>query len=168
MTNYSYDAITNTLTVSAAFAKKASQLNTNEYRILKQLRNDNPGMTIAKAERKASANRPLNVTFSGMAEFIKQCRNSQNRLDEFQKVKELSKIQSSPYAYVRTWFLDNYANYSAQPEFDEEGFVIVKTRKEMEAEVKAKAAAAAAQVEKEAEEKTATASESNFTGIQAA
>ena len=134
---YSYDPITNSLTMTAAFAKKASQLNTAEYHIVRQLRNDNPGMKIEKSAAKAPANRPLNITFAKMEEYIAQCRNSKERLEAFNKVKALSKIQTSPYAYVRTWFLDNYANYSDQPEFDADGFVVVKTKSEVEAEKKA-------------------------------
>ena len=33
---YSYDAISNTLTMTATFAKQASQLNTAEYNIVRQ------------------------------------------------------------------------------------------------------------------------------------
>lgn len=137
ITGYSYDPIGNTLTITNAFAKKASQLNTAEYNIMKQFRRDNPSLTIVKAEKKAPSNRPLNVKFAEMEKFIAQCRGKEARLAEFEKVKVLSKIQSSPYAYVKTWFLEHYANYSAQPEFDSDGFVIVKTKQEMEAEVEA-------------------------------
>ena len=138
---YSYDPIDNTLTMTAAFAKKASQLNTPEYNIVRQLRNDNPGMKIEKSAAKAPANRPLNITFAKMEEFIKQCRDSKDRLDAFKKVKALSRIQASPYKYVKTWFLNNYANYSEQPEFDADGFVVVKAKSQMEAEKKAAAEA---------------------------
>ncbi len=138
---YSYDAISNTLTMTAAFAKQASQLNTAEYNIVRQLRNDNPGMKIEKSAAKAPANRPLNITFAKMEEFIKQCRDSKDRLEAFKKVKALSKIQASPYKYVKTWFLNYYANYSEQPEFDADGFVVVKTKSQMEAEKKAAAEA---------------------------
>lgn len=138
---YSYDAISNTLTMTAAFAKKASQLNTAEYTIVRQLRNDNPGMKIEKSAAKTPANRPLNITFAKMEEYIKQCRDSKDRLEAFKKVKALSKIQASPYKYVKTWFLNNYANYSEQPEFDADGFVVVKTKSQMEAEKKAAAEA---------------------------
>ena len=139
MTGYNYDAITNTLTMTASFAKKASQLNTPEYHIVRQLRLDNPGMKIEKATPKASSNRPVNLTFAQMEGFIAKCANSEERLNVFEKIKALSKIQASPYAYVRKWFLENYANYSEQPEFDEKGFVIVKTKSQMDAEKKAKA-----------------------------
>ena len=114
---YNYDAITNTLTMSNSFAKKASP--------------------------KTSSNRPVSIPFAKMEEYIAQCRDSKERLTAFDKVKALSKIQASPYSYVRTWFLDNYANYSEQPEFDADGFVVVKTKSEVEAEKKAKAEAEA-------------------------
>ena len=45
---------------------------------------------------------------------------------QFESVKELSHDQEKPYQYVLKWFLDHYPNYSEQPEFDEEGFVVVK------------------------------------------
>ena len=138
---YSYDPITNSLTMTAAFAKKASQLNTAEYNIVRQLRNDNPGMKIEKSAAKAPSNRHLTITFAKMEEYIKQCRDSKDRLEAFKKVKALSKIQASPYKYVKTWFLNNYANYSEQPEFDADGFVIVKTKSQVEAEKKAAAEA---------------------------
>ena len=139
MTGYNYDAITNTLTMTASFAKKASQLNTPEYNTVRQLRLDNPGMKIEKAIRKTPSNQPMNATFAQMEGFIAKCANSEERLDVFEKIKALSKIQASPYAYVRKWFLENYANYAEEPEFDANGFVIVKTKSQMEAEKKAKA-----------------------------
>ena len=138
---YSYDAISNTLTMTATFAKKASQLNTPEYNIVRQLRNYNPGMKIEKSVAKAPTNRPLNITFAKMEDFIALCRDKEDRLKEFKKVKALSAIQASPYKYVKTWFLNNYANYSEQPEFDADGYVIVKTKSQVEAEKKAAAEA---------------------------
>ena len=139
MTGYNYDAITNTLTMTASFAKKASQLNTPEYNTVRQLRLDNPGMKIEKAIRKTPSNQPMNATFAQMEGFIAKCANSEERLDVFEKIKALSKIQASPYAYVRKWFLENYANYAEDPVLDANGCVIVKTKSQMEAEKRAAA-----------------------------
>jgi len=147
---YVFDVVNNTLTASAAFLKKASQLNTPEYMIVKQLRADNPGMTIVKAEKRSNENRPVNITFKKMEEFIGLCADSEERKKAFAKVKALSKIQASPYKYVKTWFLENYANYSEQPEFDAQGFVIVKTREELEAELMATKEESAAEAKVEA------------------
>ncbi len=69
-----------------------------------------------------------------MKQFIQQCRDSKERLEIFDRVYALSKAQRSPYHYMKMWFLDNYANYSEKPEFDEKGFVIVKTKAQMEEE----------------------------------
>ena len=162
MTGYNYDAITNTLTMTASFAKKASQLNTPEYHTVRQLRLDNPGMKIEKAIRKTPSNQPMNATFAQMEGFIAKCANSEERLDVFEKIKALSKIQASPYAYVRKWFLENYANYSEQPEFDAKGFVIAKTKSQMEAEKKAQEEA------KRAEEVAAAEAEAQATEAVAA
>lgn len=161
MTGYNYDAITNTLTMTASFAKKASQLNTPEYNTVRQLRLDNPGMKIEKAIRKIPSNQPMNATFAQMEGFIAKCANSEERLDVFEKIKALSKIQASPYAYVRKWFLENYANYSEQPEFDAKGFVIAKTKSQMEAEKKAKA-----QEEAKRAEEVAAAEAQEVTDVQ--
>ena len=61
-------------------------------------------------------------------------------------------------AYVRKWFLENYANYAEDPEFDANGFVIAKTKSQMEAEKKAKAQEEAKRAEEiaaaEAQEET--------------
>lgn len=137
VTGYSFDPIENVLTCSTSFLKKASRLNSPEYNVLKQFRAEIPGLKIEKGEKK-SGNRPLNITFAKMEEYIKNCRDGETRLEAFQKVKSLSKIQPSPYQYVRTWFFDNYANYSEQPTFDADGFVVVKTKSEMETEAQAK------------------------------
>ena len=142
----SFDFLRNVLTCSASYLKKASQLGTEEYREVLQYRHDNPGMKIEVMEKK-SGNRPVSIPFARMEEFICQCRDSKDRLEAFKKVKALSKIQASPYAYVKTWFLNNYANYSEQPEFDADGFVIVKTRSEMEAEAVAQKAEAEAEAQ---------------------
>ena len=131
-TNYSYNAITNTLTVSAAFLKNAATLHSKEYEIIRTLRADHGDITIVTEERRRSASRAM--TFKQMEMHIKQCRDANKRLEAFEKVKALSKIQRSPYNYVKTWFMENYANYSEQPVFDEEGYVIVKTKAEMDAE----------------------------------
>lgn len=141
----SFDFVRLVLTCTPAYLKKASQLGTEEYREVIQYRRDNPDMTIEVMEKKPTSNRPVSISFARMEEFISLCRDSENRLNQFQKIKSLSKIQSSPYSYVKTWFLNNYANYSEQPEFDEEGFVIVKTKNQMEVEAVAKKAKAEAE-----------------------
>lgn len=138
-TGYTYDALEDALIITESFAKRASVLHSAEYEIIREFRATHPGRPINLAEKKTSNNRPLKLSFKQMGEFIAKCRDAEARTARFEQVKALSKVQPSPYAYVKTWFLDNYANYSEQPEFDADGFVIVKTKSEMEANAKAKA-----------------------------
>ena len=128
-TNYTYDPIANTLTVSTVFLKNAAHMNSKEYEIIRKLRADHGDVKIVSESRRSA---PKTMTFKQMAEHIGQCRDAEKRLAAFDRVKALSKIQKSPYNYVKTWFMDNYANYSEQPVFDEDGYVVVKTKGEME------------------------------------
>ena len=138
-TGYTYDALEDALIITESFAKRASVMHSAEYEIILEFRATHPGRPINLADKKASNNRPLKLSFKQMGEFIVKCRDAEARTARFEQVKALAKVQPSPYAYVKTWFLDNYANYSEQPEFDADGFVIVKTKSEMEAEAKTKA-----------------------------
>ena len=132
---YNFDIFTNTLTITDSFAKKASQYNSPEYKILMKLRADNAGLQIVKEEKKHTSYKA--ISFKEIEGFISKCDNSEQRLKEFKNVQALAKIQPSPYNAVKKWFLENYANYAEQPQFDENGFVIVKTKKQMDAEKKA-------------------------------
>ena len=69
-----------------------------------------------------------------MENFIECVENSEDYMSEFEMVKALSKSQSNPYIYVKTWFLNNFPNYSEQPVFGEDGFVVVKAKSRTEAE----------------------------------
>lgn len=105
---YTFDIFTNTLTITDSFAKKASQYNSPEYKILMKLRADNAGLQIVKAEKKHTSNKA--ISFKEMEGFISKCADSEKRLKEFENVQALAKIQPSPYNAVKKWFLENYAN----------------------------------------------------------
>lgn len=120
---YSYDITTNTLTVSADFAKRASQLNTPEYRIVKQMRAEYAGLIIQRRTRKPTPARPR-IKYADMERYMKMCRTADRYLFVFGKVKELSKGQPNPYEYVLTWFKALFPHYSEQPRIDGEGFII--------------------------------------------
>ena len=137
ITGYNFDALKSELTVTAEFLKKAGKLNTPEYRIMLQLRRDYPEMKII--QKKVSRKTKPSISCAQMTDFIGKCRDGEKRLKEFERIKELSKIQVSPYCYVRDWFMNHYANYAdSEPQFDADGFIIVKTKKELDAEAAAK------------------------------
>jgi len=139
MTNgYNFDALNNTLTISASFAKKASKVGSLEYNVILKLRRDFPNLTIqqeAKKEGKKS------ITFAQMEAFIALHRNKDELLKLFNNVRKLSRVQPMPYRYVKTWFENKFPYYSEQPTFDADGFVVdpvtLTNMKEMAQEVAA-------------------------------
>ena len=139
MNGYNFDALNNTLTISASFAKKASKVGSLEYNIILKLRKDFPNLTIqqeAKKEGKKS------ITYAQMEAFIAMHRNKDELKAEMDKVRKLSRIQPMPYKYVKTWFENRFPYYTDdQPTFDADGFVVdpmtLKNMLSMVLEVKA-------------------------------
>ena len=122
MTNgYNYDALNNTLTISAAFAKKASKVGSLEYNVILKLRRDFPNLTIKQEEKKGGKK---SITYAQMEAFIGMTRNAKELTAMFERVKKLSRVQPMPYKYVKTWFENLFPYYSEQPTFDADGFVI--------------------------------------------
>ena len=126
---YRINYITNSVIVTRKFLEEASTLGPAAD-IMNQLRA--LGFTIVvKAPEKRKSSR---LTYAKMENFIECVENSEDYMSEFEMVKALSKSQSNPYIYVKTWFLNNFPNYSEQPVFDEDGFVVVKAKSRTEAE----------------------------------
>ena len=121
MNGYNYDALNNTLTISASFAKKASRVNTPEYAIILKLRRDFPNLSI-KQEPKRDGKK--SITFTQMETFIALHRNKDELTKLFNNVRKLSRVQPMPYKYVKTWFENRFPYYSEQPTFDADGYVI--------------------------------------------
>ena len=121
--SYNYDAINNTLTISADFAKKCNDLNSAEYRLVRQLRAENPGLTVQRRTINASRTH-AGIKYADMERYLGMCRTSERYLYCFAKVRELSKGQPNPYKFVRHWFDELCPNYSANPQFDAEGYIV--------------------------------------------
>jgi len=108
------DPIENKIIVTKKFAKAAGVLNSPEYKILQQARMENPGFPVAlreikKAEKKNSYR---NLSFENMELYIRETRgDGSQEMKDFNRVKELAKIQAGPYAYVKTWFLKQFPSY---------------------------------------------------------
>lgn len=110
-TDYEVNFLNSTITITKKFAKAASVLNSSEYNTLMQLRKDNPDFRIELREIKKKEGKKAyrNLTFEYMEELIIQMdgKNSEN-LKLFETVKVQARLQPSPYAFVKKWFLDNY------------------------------------------------------------
>ena len=115
-----------TIIMTKKFYEAACHLNTPEYKELMAARRDNPTykLEVRTINKKADKNSYRNLTFDNMEIFIRKSMDSvrslEERLDEYETVKSLSKAQASPYAYVKTWFLaiygDEYNKYNKAEE----------------------------------------------------
>ena len=95
-----FEATSNTLFISADFAKKASDTNSAEYRHLRDLLAKNPGMKIEKRTRIAS-NR---LTYKDMETRLRRVDKNGKLVEAFKLVVEIAKTEKSPYAFVANWY----------------------------------------------------------------
>ena len=119
---YKLDITTNptTLTINKAFEKQASVFNSQAYQIVKQIRVDYPDVKIVRAEGNKKANR-RSITFAQMEQYISIFDEDGMLQEQFEKVRAMSKIQANPYKYVKTWFENQFPNYTKQVAFDDNG-----------------------------------------------
>ena len=95
-----FEATSNTLFISADFAKKASDTNSAEYRHLRDLLAKNPGMKVEKRTR-VTSNR---LTYKDMEARLRRIDKNGKLVEAFKLVKEIAKTESSPYTYVYKWY----------------------------------------------------------------
>ena len=98
--DFTYNAVENTLTVSADFAKKASNINSREYRKLRELRMENPGMIVKQRTREATTR----LTYKDMEARLHRIDKNGKLVEAFKLVMEIAKTESSPYNYVYKWY----------------------------------------------------------------
>lgn len=121
MNGYNFDALNNTLTISASFAKKAARVGSPEYALIVKLRKDFPELDIVEEEKK---NGKKKLCYAQMEKFIAMHRNAKELKENFERVKKLSHVQPMPYKYVKEWFENRFPYYNDEPSFDADGYVV--------------------------------------------
>ena len=145
----SYNPMTNTLSLSESFVKKASRLGTAEYKMVIQYQKDHPDLKMVEMEKKNPEHKRDTVTYARMEQTIMRCRDSEARMKQYERMRTWAEIQDAPFLKLKAWFLNNYANYDSMDDIDDEGFFLPKTKEQVKAEAAKKA--------KEAEKKAAEA-----------
>lgn len=119
MEKYKFDFTTQTLTITNEFAKKANNINSAEYKLLKKFMKDFPSLNIVKRTHKSpkKPNQNKGLTYEKMERYIMAYDNCDELLKMYNKVITLSVSQKSPYNYVKEWFLAQFPNYNKTPIF---------------------------------------------------
>ena len=111
---YSIDFASNTVTITRKFRDAASQLNTPEFNIMKQLREMNLTILVKAPNKKKSTA----LTYAKMQKFISCLDEADKYQTMFDAVRKESKGMPAPYKYVVSWFYNTFPKYGQMPEHD--------------------------------------------------
>ena len=130
MEKFSFDVVSQTLTITAKFAKMMNNTDSDEYKLVARFRQDFPNLTIAKKTHKSATNYTTksgekfncnqfkNLTYDRMEKFIKALPKSEGYLREYTFVKDFaSAIQHNGYTLVRKWFVAQFPEFRKNPLF---------------------------------------------------
>ena len=130
MEKFSFDVVSQTLTITAKFAKMMNDTQSDEYKLVSKFRTDFPNLTITRKTHKSATNYTTksgekfncnqfkNLTYDRMEKFIKALPKSEGYLWEYTFVKDFaSAIQHNGYTLVRKWFVAQFPEFRKNPLF---------------------------------------------------
>ena len=130
MEKFVFDVISQTLTITAKFAKMMNDPQSDEYKLVQRFRKDFPNLTIAKKTHKSATsyttksgekfncNQFKNLTYDRMEKFIAALPKNEGYLREYLFVKNYaSAIQHNGYTLVRKWFVAQFPEFRKNPLF---------------------------------------------------
>lgn len=130
MEKFQFDVISQTLTITAQFAKMMNDPESDEYKLVMRFRKDFPNLTITKKTHKSAThyttksgekfncNQFKNLTYDRMEKFISALPKSESYLREYTFVKDFaSAIQHNGYTLVRKWFMAQFPEFRKNPLF---------------------------------------------------
>ena len=130
MEKFVFDVVSQTLTITAKFAKMMNDTTSDEYKLVQRFRKDFPNLTIAKKTHKSATsyttksgekfncNQFKNLTYDRMEKFIAALPKNEGYLREYLFVKNFaSAIQHNGYALVRKWFVAQFPEFRKNPLF---------------------------------------------------
>ena len=130
MEKFSFDVVSQTLTITAKFDKMMNDTKSDEYKLVQRFRKDFPNLTIAKKTHKSATsyttksgekfncNQFKNLSYDRMEKFISALPKNEGYLREYLFVKNFaSAIQHNGYALVRKWFVAQFPEFRKKPLF---------------------------------------------------
>ena len=119
---YRLDFGCNTLYLNYTFAEKAQKdFLSAEAKRLRQIKKAFPTIqVVVEAGCKITTTRPTKrLTYKNMEIYIDTLDNAEEMLALFDKIKRESKVELSPYKYVRDWFKEQFPDYKTAKVFQE-------------------------------------------------
>ena len=133
MENFKMDFTTKTLTITKAFADKATNPASEEYGRLIQFQKDFPDLKIVRKTHKTprkyinksgeeySCNQYKNLSYKNMELFMKALPEGESKKKILEAYKFLryssGGVQTNTYKIVREWFVEQFPQYRKKPLF---------------------------------------------------
>lgn len=112
--------------VTKAFQKRAVIFGSDEFKEWREYLAIYPKavMVVKSINRNPNKKTNRNKKYDNMVEFISTLPNSEKLMEQFEVIKQRSKIQNHPYGYVLDWFETH-----VEPLGDFETFIVDKAAK---------------------------------------
>lgn len=106
----SVDFLSNTLSLTKSFYKKACKVGTPEYKKLCDTFTTHPDAKIVFIEN-ANKRTYAKLTFERMVAYIKTQANSEDNLRTMERVMLIAEAKGAKYPLTKKWFLETFPEY---------------------------------------------------------
>ena len=131
MERFTFNAVSKTLTITSAYAKKLNDMNSDEFKHYNAMMQAIPGLVVVNRSHRSPSrctskstgetfkcNQFKNLTYENMERFMSALLNSEEYFAEYDFLREYaSQIQTSGYALVRRWFVAQFPHFRKNPLF---------------------------------------------------
>lgn len=131
MERYKFDAASKTLTITAGYAKKMQDMESDEFKHYNAMMQAIPGLTIVNRSHRSPSkctskstgetfkcNQFKNLKYENMERFMSSLPNCEAYFAEYNFLREYaSPVQTNGYALVRRWFIAQFPHFRKNPLF---------------------------------------------------
>ena len=131
MERYKFDAASKTLTITAAYAKKLNDMDSEEFKHYNAMMEAIPGLVVVNRSHRSPSkctstatgekfkcNQFKNLTYDNMEKFMDALPNSKMYREEYDFLRYYaSRIQTNGYKLVRMWFVAQFPHFRKNPLF---------------------------------------------------
>ncbi len=126
------DEARKTLVITAGFKKKASVFNSEEYTLLRQAKNENPGFKVEVRKTKRKNSPKLTLDF--MRRYIDDLPDTEKKVNHKKAFNEMSgKLKDAEhrtrYCDITSWFVKTFPTYKDYSPIDA---IVARARKKAE------------------------------------
>ena len=126
------DEMRKTLVITAGFKKKASVFNSEEYTLLRQAKNENPGFKVEVRKTKRKNSPKLTLDF--MRRYIDDLPDTKEKVAHKKVFNEISGKLKDPehrtrYGTIQSWFVKTFPTYKDYSPIDA---IVARARKKAE------------------------------------